>query len=92
MTPALPGLLQPWGIMLVALVWGAAFLAAYWRHRRRGGRLKPHLDVLALGVLAILTAGFFWRPLTEGAVMMPEGGGDIASFYYPTYVYAAAQI
>ena len=53
---------------------------------------KPHLDMVALGVLAVLTAGFFWRPLSEGAVMMPEGGGDIASFYYPTYVYAAAQI
>ena len=51
-----------------------------------------HLDVLALGLLGLLTGGFFWRVLTEGGVMMPEGGGDIASFYYPTYLYAASEI
>ncbi|HET9494855.1 MAG TPA: hypothetical protein VFR15_11550 [Chloroflexia bacterium] len=92
MIPELPGLLQPWGILLVALVWAVAFGLAYGWQRRRGGQPKAHLDVVALGVLAVLTAGFFWRPLSERAVMMPEGGGDIASFYYPTYVYAAAQI
>jgi hypothetical protein len=92
LTPALPGLLQPWGIVLVVLLWAAAFGAAYAWQRQRGGRAKAHLDVVALGVLALFTAGFFWRPLSERAVMMPEGGGDIASFYYPTYVYAAAQI
>jgi hypothetical protein len=48
--------------------------------------------VLALALLALLTGGFFWRALTEAGVMMPTGGGDIASFYYPTYAYAAEEI
>ncbi|HET6261759.1 MAG TPA: hypothetical protein VFG99_05920, partial [Chloroflexia bacterium] len=44
-----------------------------------------------LGALALLTGGFFWRPLTEGTYM-PAGGGDIASLYFPGYAFAAQQI
>src|SRR5205085_4170314 len=53
---------------------------------------KIHLDVAAIALLALLTGGFFWRPLTQSQIWMPAGGGDFASFYFPTYAYVAAQI
>jgi hypothetical protein len=85
------GLLQIWGIVLLALIALAAFVVAYAWYRANRRRPQIHLDVLAIAVLGLLTGGFFWRPLTEN-VMMPIGGGDINSFYFPTYVYAASQI
>jgi hypothetical protein len=42
-------------------------------------------------LLALLTGGFFWRPLTEGTYM-PAGGGDLVSLYFPGYTFAAQQI
>jgi Bacterial membrane protein YfhO len=88
----LPGLLQVWGIAVIASI--VAVFAALFYLWHRADRRRPafHLDVLAIGLLAFLTGGFFWRVLTESAVMMPVGGGDVASFYYPTYLYAASQI
>ncbi|MEP6776274.1 MAG: hypothetical protein ABJA50_11830, partial [Chloroflexota bacterium] len=85
----LPGLLQVWGIALIAsIVAVVAVLFCLWY---RADRRRPafHLDVLAIGLLALLTGGFFWRVLTESGIMMPVGGGDVASLYYPTYLYAA---
>jgi hypothetical protein len=46
------------------------------------------LDLLALGLLALATAGFFWQILFAGA-WMPAGGGDLAALLYPTYHFAA---
>ena len=46
------------------------------------------LDLLALGLLALATAAFFWRVLFAGA-WMPAGGGDLASFLYPNYQFVA---
>ncbi len=59
-------------------------------------RLRPAtrplgLDVAAGGVLGLLTLGFFWRVGT-GEVFLPGDGGDLVSFLYPTYRYAAAQL
>jgi hypothetical protein len=88
----LPGLLQPWGVAALVLVWTVALLIAVRWYRAKPGRPAVHLDVLAVGLLALLTGGFFWRPLTESGVWMPAGGGDLASFYYPTYVHVARQI
>ncbi|MDQ3927704.1 MAG: hypothetical protein M3328_01010, partial [Chloroflexota bacterium] len=88
----LPGLLQPWGIAVPALVALAAYFLAYRHYRRDPRRPQLHLDVAALALLALLTGGFFWRVLTEGGIWMPAGGGDIASFYYPTYSYVASEI
>jgi hypothetical protein len=45
-------------------------------------------DGLALGLLALATAGFFWRILFAGD-WMPAGGGDLAALLYPTYHFAA---
>jgi hypothetical protein len=92
LTNALPGLLQPWGILLIAAIAAVAYAIAYFWYRADTRRPALHLDVLALALLAFLTGGFFWRVLTESNIMMPTGGGDIASFYYPTYAYAAEQI
>src|SRR5512135_1125510 len=45
-------------------------------------------DGMALGLLALATAGFFWRILFAGD-WMPAGGGDLAALLYPTYHFAA---
>ena len=88
----LPGLLQPWGIIFLAAIAAISFLLALLWYRREPGRPALHLDVACVSLLAFLTGGFFWRPLTESKVWMPAGGGDFASFYYPTYSYVAQQI
>lgn len=48
-------------------------------------------DVLAGGLLALLTAGFFWRTLS-GDVYQPADGGDLLSFLFPTYRFAAGEV
>ncbi|MBS1251392.1 MAG: hypothetical protein MAG451_00425 [Anaerolineales bacterium] len=53
------------------------------------GRLDPLRDGLAIGLLALLTAVFFWRLLFTDGVWMPAGGGDLAGFLYPTYHFVA---
>ncbi len=50
----------------------------YWRRR------SWLLDALVPGLLALLTAGFFWR-VASGQNYMPADGGDLGSFLYPTY-------
>ena len=92
MTFRLPGLLQPWGILVLALIAAIALYGAYRWHRANTKRPPIYLDFAALGLLALLTGGFFWRVLTESGVMMPAGGGDLASLYFPTYSFVAEQI
>ena len=79
-------------LLALALIWGIAY--ALLRELRRRGRLAEDLDrdVLAVGLLALLAVGFFWRPLLAGDVYMPADGGDMASFLYPTYKFAATWI
>ncbi len=48
-------------------------------------------DVAAALLLALLTVAFFWRTLT-GDVYQPADGGDLVSFLYPTYRFAAAAL
>ena len=74
MTHGLPGLLQPWGILLLALIAPVAYTAAYRWQRADVRRPAAHLDVAAITLLGFLTGGFFWRPLTESAARMPAGG------------------
>lgn len=51
--------------------------------------LRRHChDWIALAALAALTLLFFW-PVTLGVAWIPRGGGDLASFLWPTYSYAA---
>jgi hypothetical protein len=48
-------------------------------------------DVAALALLALATLGFFWRVAT-GQNWMPADGGDLVSFLYPAYRFAAATL
>jgi hypothetical protein len=49
------------------------------------------LDALAILLLALSCAGFYWRILFGGA-WMPSGGGDLVSFLWPTYTFAARSL
>ncbi len=48
-------------------------------------------DVLALLCLALLALIFFW-PVTLNLGWIPRGGGDLASFLWPTYNYASQSL
>lgn len=48
-------------------------------------------DLLALLGLGLATLIFFW-PLTFGRGWVPAGGGDLVSFLWPTYSYAAQSL
>ncbi|HXF61959.1 MAG TPA: hypothetical protein VNK95_10090, partial [Caldilineaceae bacterium] len=67
-------------LWLVLLVWAA-----------RRGRRALALDLLAAGGLCWLIAAFFWRTLT-GDVYQPADGGDLVSFLFPTYRFAAREL
>lgn len=73
--------------------WGLLFLAAWLLAvavlRRR--RCSLWRDVLAGGVLWLLLLGFFWRTLS-GAAYQPADGGDLLSFLFPTYRFAAGEL
>ena len=78
------------GLMLAAgCIWALA-VVILWRRSRQGGE-RFDLDVLAGGVLFLLTAGFFWRTIT-GDVYQPADGGDLVSFLFPTYRFAASRL
>jgi len=55
---------------------------------RRCGVAK---DTQAVLVIAGLTLGFYWR-LLIGDAYSPAGGGDLASFLYPYYAFAASAL
>jgi hypothetical protein len=57
-----------------------------------GAWLRRHRhDGIALAALAGLALLFFW-PVTLGVAWIPRGGGDLASFLWPTYSYAARSL
>ncbi len=76
-------------LLLIFLLWLAAYLLTRWLHRQ--GRADRHNDVLAAGLLALACTGYFWRVLA-GDVTMPGDGGDLISFLYPTYRFAAESL
>lgn len=49
-------------------------------------------DLLALGGFAALVVGFFWQVLLLTEYLVPKGGGDLASFLYPVYFFAARNL
>ena len=65
------------------LVWA---LRSYERRRPQSPALSA--DVTAGGILFLLILGFFWRALS-GDVYQPADGGDLVSFLFPTYRFAA---
>jgi hypothetical protein len=52
-----------------------------WLNRRRA-------DWLAVLLITAGTAAFF-APVWAGGLWLPAGGGDLASFLWPTYTFAA---
>jgi hypothetical protein len=69
------------------LVWAAA-----WGAFRRGRLRTPwHREVAALLLLAAATVGCFWRA-AAGQNWIPADGGDLVSFLFPTYRFAAASL
>ena len=48
-------------------------------------------DILATGLLALLTLIFFW-PVVLGNAWIPRGGGDSVSFIYPMYRFASQSL
>jgi len=52
---------------------------------------KYKSDLLALAGLLLLTLIFFW-PVTLNLGWIPHGGGDLVSFLWPTYSYAAQSL
>ncbi|MEZ4661143.1 MAG: hypothetical protein R2911_26640 [Caldilineaceae bacterium] len=78
-------------ILLIGLIWLLCLWILY--RRAAGGRavwLAPQ-DLAAGGLLFGLLCGFFWRTLS-GDVFQPADGGDLVSFLFPTYRFAAAQL
>lgn len=84
-------------LFLLGLIWVAVVLGlAVREHRlpssaRAGAAHSLWRDVLAGGVLFMLVAAFFWRTLS-GDVYQPADGGDLASFLFPTYRFAAGEL
>jgi len=74
----------------IGLLWGILII---WLYRRevRTGAPGYAADLVAGGVLLGLTVGFFWRTVS-GDVYQPADGGDLVSFLFPTYRFAATQI
>ncbi|MBX3013049.1 MAG: YfhO family protein [Caldilineaceae bacterium] len=81
----------PFVWLVVALGWLTPFFWLRWRAQRRQPTWLAANDWLAGGLLWLLTLGFFWRTLS-GDVFQPADGGDLVSFLYPTYRFAAAQL
>lgn len=48
--------------------------------------------LIAAGLLALATGGFFWQILFTPASWQPAGGGDLAPFLFPTYTFAAQHL
>ncbi len=61
------------------------------RGRPRRAWLPAPADVGAGGLLFLLVVGFFWRTLS-GDVFQPADGGDLVSFLYPTWRFAAGEL
>ncbi len=77
-------------LLTVGFIWVGFISWLLWRDRQNvwNGRAP---DLLAGGLLFGLIAGFFWRTLS-GDVYQPADGGDLVSFLFPTYRFAAAQL
>lgn len=76
-------------LLVAGLVVWFVLSACAVRFRRRRAWLLPEFVVLSGLLLAQVL--FFWRPLLTSA-QVPNGGGDLVSFYFPLQAFAAAQI
>lgn len=79
-----------WFILLL-VSWLLLISWLRWREQQQRRNTGLWKDVLAGGALALLVCGFFWRTLS-GAAFQPADGGDLLSFLFPTYRFAAAEL
>lgn len=77
-------------LLIIALIWLIALLWAWRRHNRHPSD-ELYRDLLAGGALVVATLAFFWR-MVSGDVFQPADGGDLVSFLFPTYRFAAAEL
>lgn len=73
------------GFLGIVVIWSLFYA---WFYRRRAQNQGRHRDVLAVGVLILATLAFYW-PLFFTESWIPKGGGDLSSFIYPIYAFAA---
>src|SRR5207245_48393 len=66
--------------------------AARRRPRRRRWQEPWSADAAAAAGFLLASIGFLWQFWLLPATSMPRGGGDLASFLYPTYRFAAESI
>ena len=78
-------------LALLLLLWLLLTGVLYRFDQQRTDGRQIWKDILAGGLLWLLVYGFFWRTLS-GDVYQPADGGDLASFLYPTYRFAAAEL
>lgn len=76
--------------VLMVLLLAVTAVAGYRRRARDGGEMLR--DVAAVAAFVPLTAAFFWQLIFIDQTSVPRGGGDLASFLYPVYSFAAGNI
>lgn len=74
-------------LMLLTLL--ILFVTGRPRVRSRWPSLFP--EAVAFAMLALLHLLFFWQPYRSEA-LIPRGGGDMASFFYPIHAFAAGEV
>jgi hypothetical protein len=84
--PLIPVVVLGAVILLVLL---GLYLASRTSARQRYPWLFPELAAFsALGLIHLL---FFWQPY-RSAALVPRGGGDLVSFFFPIHSFAAAEV
>lgn len=78
-------------LLFCALIWLVATIWAWRRHKTHPTEPLIYRDLLAGGALVLATLAFFWR-MVSGDVFQPADGGDLVSFLFPTYRFAAAEL
>lgn len=78
-------------LLLLTLIWLITLLWTWQRHRTHRPDLTLHRDLLAAGLIVLALLAFFWRTIS-GDVYQPADGGDLVSFLFPTYRFAAATL
>jgi len=89
LAPRTHGLLPLWLVPAVAVVWALAAVAGYRLDRRQRTGLTAEIG--AIGGLILGWLLFFWQPLLTSAEV-PQGGGDLNSFFFPLQAVSAAAI
>lgn len=80
--------------MVLVLIFVAGIICVWLLHwLGESGHLPADAwrDGAAIGALGLAVVGFFWR-VVSGQAFMPADGGDLGSFLYPMYHFAAREL